>query len=135
MKHCVARVSATQIVIAGGFSSEIADYLDTAYVLDTSDNKWTTKPWTKFHHGPRFDMACMSVNWFGKQRVVMMGGWNNTAMKSAEIFNLDQMTWDPMQVPLLDGTLQDPMPYSLRGARMAELAKVPVVAGGVTCTK
>ena len=45
MYHSAAWISATQVVVLGGFSPVTSDYSPNAFVYDFETLKWTTKPW------------------------------------------------------------------------------------------
>ncbi len=137
MGHCAAEASPTEIVIAGGFSPDDADYISTAYIYNIKTEEWTTKSWMKLERGPVMDMACSTVNWFGKRTVMLAGGWNNIAVKSTEIFDLDKLSWSAIEVVNSIDTdiMDDPLPITLRSSVMAELNRVPVLSGGVSCSR
>ena len=41
--HCMAEITPTKFVVAGGFSSKFDDYIPTLYVYDQDLIEWTTR--------------------------------------------------------------------------------------------
>ena len=43
--HCMAEISPTKFIVAGGFSSKLDDYISTLYIFDQDAGTWMTRPW------------------------------------------------------------------------------------------
>ena len=129
MSHCAAWVSATQVVVLGGFSSVLSDYTPSAAVYDFSTQEWIQKFWMS--PGARIDGSCLNVFMSGQRRVLLAGGWNNDALADTAIFSGIDYHWNFFNGT---GNSSNPLPYPLRSSVMIERNQVPYLLGGVTCT-
>ncbi len=131
----MASLSANEVVIAGGFSSKTMDYTDNVWIYNTVQNSWRSKAWMKLQHGPRFDISCMSINWNDELRIVMAGGWNNSALFVSETYEKASERWNTLSSNVTDIPINAPsLNSSLRSSGMAQLDKKPMLIGGVECT-
>ena len=46
--HCMAEISPTKFIVAGGFSSTLDDYISTLYIFDQDAKTWMTRPWSVY---------------------------------------------------------------------------------------
>ena len=127
---CAASLNAREIIVMGGYSPISDDFRREALVLDTLTEKWVQKIWATLENGPRLDLSCASVFWQGEQRVLVAGGWNNSATTSTEV--IDQGRFQVVTKKLGDNVYQ-PLPKQIRSATMVDLGR-PIMAGGVICT-
>jgi len=129
MNHCAAWVSATQVVVLGGFSSVLNDYTPSASVYDFSTQQWIQKSW--MNPEARIDGSCLNVFIGGQRRVLLAGGWNNEALSDTAVFSGIDFHWSYLSG---SGNSSNPLPYPLRSSVMIERNQVPYLIGGVTCT-
>ena len=132
--HCMAEYTPNEFIIAGGFSSKTQDYIDMIYIHNVLTETWTSKPWMAFKHGPRMDASCLTINWANDRKIIMAGGWNNTALFVTETYDKNKERWKTVATNLSDVTNSAALDNSLRSSAIAELNKLPLLAGGVECT-
>ena len=135
MGHCLTALDPWNIIVAGGFSPVTSDFIDKAYILNTKNKQWTTKPWTKLKYGPVMDSTCTSLHWSGKYQVIISGGWNNSVLHSTELFDSKSWKWKKVTGPLNYWKSNMALPYGIRSAVMGELDKKPFLAGGIKCVR
>ncbi len=131
----MALLNPDEVVIAGGFSTEIMDYTDNIWIYHTVEMTWRSRTWMKLKHGPRFDASCMTINWNDDLRIVMAGGWNNSALFVSEAYDEDKERWNTMSSNVSRVPIEVPsLSNSLRSSGIAQLNKIPLLIGGVECT-
>jgi hypothetical protein len=128
MGHCAALVSASQIMVIGGFSTVTNDYSPTARIFDLTTEQWSTNAMTTI--GGRMDSACLNVNIDGKQKVLMVGGWNNLALTDTAVYSTDNRRW-----MFYNGTgnALTPLTMPLRSSVLIGRNQTSILLGGVTC--
>ena len=131
--HCIANLNDHEILIAGGFSPRLDDYSEDTYIYDTLTQEWRSDPWMKLKHGPRIDAACDYINWYNETRLIMVGGWNNTALRSTEIYDRTSDQWDIMERDGTNVKYFPPLEHGIRSTALLQLNGLTVVAGGVKC--
>ena len=95
--HCFAVMSENELVIAGGYSPIEDDYSQNVDIYDMGRGKWYTKPWIPMiKNGPRIDSSCINFLFGTERRVVIAGGWNNTAMEVTEYLDPNLQMWVTM---------------------------------------
>ena len=131
---CAAPLNSREIILLGGFSTDIFDYNDKALILNTDTNKWYPKQWAVLKNGPRFDLSCASVNWKDEKYVIIAGGWNNSATTTSELIR--SKTSQIMKISEMVGESEvQALNVKIRSSTMAELNQIPTMAGGVICTE
>ncbi len=131
--HCIAAFNDHKIVIAGGFSSKTLDFIDDSWIYNTWTSEWYTQPWMKLKHGPRMDAACNAVSWMNETRVLMVGGWNNTGLKTTEMFDSSNWKWAQMASDESSKWFSPPLLEARRSNVLFELNNEPLLAGGIIC--
>ena len=130
--HCMAEISSNEMIIAGGFSPSTNDYIADAYILNTDDLTWFTRPWMSHHFGPRMDGACISMLWNNQRVVLTAGGWNNSALHTSEMYLKDQQNWIQIGRNTSNEFIM-PIEEGVRSTVMVELNKKAFMVGGVIC--
>lgn len=129
---CAAPLNKDEILVMGGFSTLINDYIDIAYILSTSTYQWSSKSWARLRNGPRLDASCASVNWYDARYLLVAGGWNNYATNTTEMM-LDGR-FQSITQRSITGEVSQPLPLKLRSSVLTELNDMPFLIGGVICT-
>ncbi len=132
--HCMASINTQEVILAGGFSPDTNDFIDTTYIYNMQTKEWKTRPWMKLKHGPRMDAGCAAINWGSDIRVAMVGGWNNSGMASTEMFDRPSEKWEVIETNITNNDYDPPLDHKLRSAFVTELDKKPLAIGGVKCT-
>ena len=128
MGHCAAMLTVTQVVVTGGYSTLINDYLPLVYTFDFKTNTWTSQP--TLTNRARIDGSCLSVNVAGVPSVLMAGGWNNLALSDTGVYSSANLKWiffngsDPSSTPLLN---------PIRSSVLIERNQKYILLGGVSC--
>ena len=95
--HCFAPLNGNEVLVAGGYSPEEDDYTQKVDIYNLKTGKWYTKPWIPLiQNGPRIDSSCINFLIGSERRIVMAGGWNNTAMDVTEYLDPDLKIWVTM---------------------------------------
>ena len=125
MGMCTGSPNRWTVIVSGGFLPSIDDYSDKAHIFDIQTQEWFTKPWTKLHYGPTMDAICNIIHLNGDKVLLEAGGYNGSAIASTQMFDMKTKRFDELGYIL---------PYGLRSGVLAELGKVPILAGGIKCT-
>ena len=128
MGHCAAVVSASQIMVIGGYSTIINDYSPTAHIFDLKTEQWSTD--ALMTTGGRMDSSCLNVNIEGRRKVLMVGGWNNLALTDTAVYSTANSKW-----MFYNGTGNglSPLPMPLRSSVLIERNQTSILLGGVSC--
>jgi len=126
MGHCAAVVTNSQVVVLGGFSSQINDYNPRVLFYDFNTVQWIHKSWMS--PGARMDSSCLNVNIEGKRKVIFAGGWNNLALQDSAVLNEMDYHW-----VFLNSNGTDPLPFPLRSSVLIERLGTSYLLGGIEC--
>jgi hypothetical protein len=128
MGHCAAVVTNSQVVVLGGFSSQINDYNPRVLFYDFNTGQWIYKSWMS--PGARMDSSCLNVNVGGKRKVIFAGGWNNMALQDTAALNEIDYNWLFFNAA---GTDPNPLPFPIRSSVIIERNSTSYLLGGIQC--
>jgi len=132
--HCIAQITNKELVVAGGFSSDTNDYNDVTYIYNLVEMTWKTKNWMSLRFGPRMDSNCLAMQLNNEKKIILVGGWNNSAIPETEMFDRRSEKWIGMKKNISDTEQQPSMSQSIRSSALAFLNQKLILAGGVKCS-
>ena len=131
--HCMYSLGLKEVIVAGGYSPDLDDYSDKVDIYDINEQKWYTKSWLPLQNGPRIDAACSIARFGDNLYNIIVGGWNNAAMKDSEYFDSEALKWKILGNNQT-GNFIPSLPVRMRSSAGVVLNDVPYIVGGVTCT-
>jgi len=123
--HCAALITNSQVVVVGGFSSVLNDYTPNVHMFDLNTKSWDRK--RSMTVGPRMDSSCLNVYIEGDRQVLLIGGWNISAISGVATFSKYDYRWS-----FISGGSNDPY---IRSSFLLKRNQKPFVVGGVECSK
>ena len=134
--HCLAPINNNEVIIAGGFSpKDDYDYNVNVVTYNLVTQEWYSQPWMDLKtSGPRMDSSCLGINYGPEKLIFMVGGWNNTFMKTTEYYRVDDESW--YQLFVGNANLEQPaLPHKIRSSGMVDVSGKVYSLGGVKCDR